>query len=57
MDIYLDKLTQKHLEDIHNYTYQKYRSGEIKKRPSRSDVIRTLINGLYDSMKEAGEIE
>lgn len=54
--IYLDKTTQERLEDIHNYSYQKYREGVIKKRPSKSDIIRTLINDLYKDMKEGGKL-
>ena len=56
MELYLDKITEKCLEDILDHYYQKYRKGEIKRRPTRSDIIRTQINILYRSMKEAGKL-
>ena len=57
MDLYLDMLTKKHMEDIYNHSYQRYRKGKIKRRPSRSNIVRALINERYDSMVEEGEIE
>jgi len=52
----LDDETAEHLKAIFNYSYQKWSNGEIKNKPAIIDVVRTLINGLYASMVEEGEI-
>ena len=52
----LDDETAHNLEAIYNYSYKKWTNGEIKKRPWVVDIVRELINGLYEIMKEEGKI-
>lgn len=52
----LDEKTSSNLEDIYNSSYQKYRKGLMKKKPSKLEIVRTLINGLHELMVEDGEI-
>ena len=52
----LDDETAKNLEAIYNYSYRKWSNGEIENKPTVVDVVKSLINGLYKSMKEAGEL-
>ena len=52
----LDKKTSNNLEAIYRYSYNKWFDGEIENKPSKLDIVRTLINGLHDSMIEEGEI-
>ena len=52
----LDDKTTNNLEDIYNSLYQKFRRGELEKKTSKLEIVRTLINGLYDLMVESGEI-
>ncbi len=56
MDIYLTKKTRKNLEDIFNYSYDKWRAGEIEKEPTRAMIVRKLIDGLHQTMKESGDL-
>lgn len=56
MDIYLNQKTERNLEDIFNYSYQKWREKKIEKKPTRSKIVRKLINGLHESMVEDGEL-
>jgi flagellin-specific chaperone FliS len=53
----LDDETAKNLEAIYNYSYRKWVNGELKNRPSIVDVVKELINGLYEIMKEEGKFE
>ena len=52
----LDKQTKKNLDKIYRYSYDKWFEGEIKDRPTRIGIVKTLINGLHESMVEEGEI-
>ena len=52
----LDDETAKNLEAIYNYSYKKWTNGELDKRPWVVDIVRELINGLYEIMKEEGKI-
>lgn len=52
----LDDETARNLEAIYNYSYRKWSNGEIENKPTVVDVVKTLINGLYRSMKEAGDL-
>lgn len=52
----LDEKTSSNLEDIYNYSYQKYRKGLMEKKPSKLEIVRTLINDLHELMVEDGEI-
>ena len=52
----LDDETARNLEAIYNYSYRKWSNGEIDDKPTVVDVVKTLINGLYRSMKEAGDL-
>ena len=52
----LDDITKKNLEAIYHYSYDKWYNGKIENKPSKLDIVRTLINGLYESMVEDGEI-
>ena len=52
----LDDKTASNLEAIYNYSYTKWSNGEIENKPTVVDVVKSLINGLYKSMKEAGEL-
>ena len=56
MDVFLDKITKKNLEDVYNYAYQKYRKGEVKKRPTKAMIVRKLINDLHAVMVEDGQL-
>lgn len=53
----LDDETAKNLEAIYSYSYKKWSNGEIEDKPTVVDVVKSLINGLYKNMKEAGEIK
>ena len=52
----LDDETAKNLEAIYNYSYRKWSDGELDKKPAVVDVVKELINGLYEIMKEEGKI-
>ena len=52
----LDDKTKNHLEAIYKYSYDRWFEGLIEKKPKKLEIVRTLINGLYDSMVEEGEI-
>lgn len=52
----LDGKTSKQLEAIYRYSYNKWFEGLIEDKPTKLDIVRTLINGLHASMVEEGEI-
>ena len=56
MDIYLTKECEKNLEAIYHFAYMKWRDGKIEDKPTRAKIVRKLINGLYESMVEDGQI-
>lgn len=56
MEIYMTRETRKNLEDIYNFAYQKYRKGEVKKRPTKAMIVRKLINDLHEVMVEDGQL-
>ncbi len=53
----LDEKTSKNLEAMYRYAYNKWFAGDIEDKPTKLDIVRTLINGLYDSMVKEGEID
>ena len=56
MDLYLNQKTENNLEDIFNYSYQKWRDGKIEKKPTRAKIVRKLINDLHEVMVEDGQL-
>ena len=56
ISVNFDEKTSKNLETIYKYSYDKWFCGEIKDKPYRITIVQSLINGLYDEMKKAGEI-
>lgn len=52
----LDEKTSKNLEAIYRYSYNKWFAGDIENKPTKLDIVRTLINGLHDTMVAEGEI-
>ena len=52
----LDSETGKNLEALYRYSYNKWFDGKIEKKPTKLEIVRTLINELHKSMVEEGEI-
>lgn len=56
MDLYLTKESKKNLEAIYKYHMQRYIDG-AKKGPSKSEIIRNLIDDHYVDMVKEGKIK
>ena len=59
MDIYLNYKTERNLEDIWNFAYQKWRTNKERvksDKPSMSGIVQKLIDDLHEVMVEDGQL-
>ena len=52
----LDEKTSENLEAIFNFAHNKWIEGGMKTEPTKLEIVRSLINGLYDGLVEEGDI-